>query len=145
VTPLTIPEGWEAWLAFFRARLPDPIEEIGIDAGTVCFQAGDPLEVVVRLGPRSITVFDCVADESGPAPRRVRPRRLATVRWTALAEDAGVAVVSALIEAARRARRATYRICARCERPTAPERMHDDEICEPCAAEEARAASRPRS
>lgn len=145
MTALAIPEGWEAWLAFFRARLPDPIEEVGIDEGIVRFQAGDPVEVVVRLGPRSITVFECVADESGPAPRRVRPRRLATVLWTALAEDAGVAVVSALVEAARRARRATYRICARCERATPPERMHDQEICAACAVEEARTARRSRS
>jgi hypothetical protein len=141
MTPLPIPEGWEAWLAYFRARLPRPIEEVTRDAGSICFQAGDPPEVVVRLGLRSITVFECVGDESGPPPRSVRLRRLATVRWTALSEDAGVAIVSALVEAARRARRATYRICARCERPTAPERMHD-EICEPCAVEEARAARR---
>lgn len=140
MTPLSIPEGWEAWLAYFRARLPRPIEEIACDAGALRFQAGDPPEVVVRLGLRAITVFQCAGDESGPPPRSVRLRRLATVRWTALSEDAGVAVVSALVEAARRARRATYRICARCERPTAPERMHDGEICEPCAAEEARAA-----
>jgi len=142
VTALPIPEGWEAWLAFFRARLPDPVEEVGTDEGAVRFQAGDPVEVEVRLGPRSITVFECVGDESGPAPRRVRPRRLATVRWTALAEDAGVAVVSTLVEAARRSRRATYRPCARCERATPPERMHDDQICEPCAVEEARGARR---
>lgn len=140
--PLPVPEGWEAWLAYFRARLPRPIEEVALDAGTLRFQAGDPPEVVVRLGPRSITVFECVGDESGPPPRSVRLQRLATVRWTALGEDAGVAVVGALIEAARRARRAAYRVCARCERPVAPEQMHDDEICEPCAAEEARAARR---
>ena len=51
-----LPEGWEAWLAFFTAALPRPVEQAQAADGSITFRAGDPGEVIVHLAPNVITV-----------------------------------------------------------------------------------------
>jgi hypothetical protein len=148
-----LPEGWEAWLAYFSASLPDPVTQTVAPDGTVAFHAGDPGEVIVHLAPDLITVssFSVRWSRAAAGPRRggaghglaLQPLIVAKpagyVRWRRLPPNNAQAVVDALVAAARAARLATFRVCDQCERTWPPELMYDDETCDGCAA---RAGSR---
>jgi hypothetical protein len=127
-----LPRGWEDWLAFFAAQLPEPVEREGTGEDTVLFLGGDPPEVIVRLSPRTIDVGEfTVRRVAGNA--MVTPRWLGRLRWTRLGTDRAIAAVEALVAAARENRRSRFRTCVVCERLTAPEHLRDDEVCQGCA------------
>lgn len=129
---MRLPPGWEDWLAFFAARLPEPVRRDQAGDDTVIFLGGDPAEVIVRLSPRSIDVGEfTVRRVSGHAI--VSPRWIGRLRWTRLGTDRAISAVEALVAAARENRRSRFRTCAVCERLTAPEHLRDDDVCQHCA------------
>jgi hypothetical protein len=67
IRTLRLPPGWEDWLAFFAARLPEPVTREDAEDGTVTYLAGDPGEVIVQLSQRAIAVseFRVRLDASG--------------------------------------------------------------------------------
>jgi len=129
-----LPEGWEAWLAYFSASLPQPVEQFTSADGDVTFQAGEPGEVIVHLTPHLITVSMHSFKRSSTFEPIVIARPVGYVRWRRLLPDDATAVVDALIAAARGARRAMYRVCRSCDSVHPPESMYDDEICIGCAS-----------
>ena len=124
------PEGWEEWVAFLTAHLPEPIQqEIG-PGGATFFAAGDPVEVVVRLSPSSITVSACASEREESL---LRPKRLGTIMWRRLPPSKAMFLVAGLIRSAREIRLATYRQCHHCEKMKPPEQMHEEDVCLECA------------
>lgn len=130
---MELPEGWEAWLAFFSASLPRPVEQVPAPDGSVTFRAGEPGEVIVHLTPNLITV-SMFSVQNTASQRIVIARPVGYVRWQRLLLDDATAAVEALIAAARAARQATYRTCSSCERTYPPEYMFDDQSCATCAS-----------
>jgi hypothetical protein len=120
-------------LAFFAARLPEPVTREDAEDGTVTYLAGDPGEVIVQLSQRAIAVseFRVRLDASG-VPVAI-PRLLGRIRWPRLPDDRAIAAVEALISAARQLRRDSFRTCAVCERQTPPERLHRSGVCLECS------------
>lgn len=134
---MRLPSGWEHWLAYFAARLPQPVfREDSDDA--ITYVAGDPGEVIVRLSPRAIDVAEFTVRTSA-GPSTIAPRWLGRVRWPRIPDDRAIELVEALIATARELRRSRFRECALCERPTPPEAMHDEWTCRACAAHDAAA------
>ena len=124
------PEGWEEWVAFLAAHLPEPIQqEIG-PGGATFFAAGDPPEVVVRLGPSSITVSACASEREESV---LRPKRLGIIMWRRLPSSKAMVLVAGLIRSAREMRLATYRQCHDCEKTKPPEQMCEEDVCLECA------------
>ncbi|MCU0256101.1 MAG: hypothetical protein MUF60_05115 [Vicinamibacterales bacterium] len=125
-------EGWEDWIAFFEARLPQPLDRADGEDGGITYTSGQPGEVVVRLTRATITVSEfAVAWDGGrlvPAPRR-----LGSLRWRRIGSSRAIAIVEQLLAAAREARRSRYLVCRSCERPYPPEWMHDEVTCQECA------------
>ena len=117
-------------LAFVLAQLPAPVDQQIDDEGARVITGGDPPEVIVRLADADVTVAEYAVPSPG-AP--VEPIAIGTVQWTAISAEAAMRVVKALVAAAREARRATFVVCAMCDRATPPEAMASDDLCEECA------------
>jgi hypothetical protein len=128
-----LPEGWEAWLAYFSASLPRPVEQVTAPDGSVTFRGGEPGEVIVHLTPNLITV-SLFSVQNTASQRIVVARPVGYVRWRRLQADDATAVVEAMIAAARAARLASYRTCSTCERTFPPEYMLDEQTCATCAS-----------
>jgi hypothetical protein len=128
-----LPEPWEAWLAFFAASLPRPVEQSTAPDGSVTFRGGSPGEVIVHLAPSIITVS--IFTVRGDFTRRpiVVARPVGYVRWRRVLPDDAIRVVESLIAAARAARLAEFRTCTLCERTWPPEHMADERTCVGCA------------
>jgi hypothetical protein len=125
------PEGWEEWAAFLTALLPKPVQEEVAPRGVTSFTGGDPAaEVIVRLGPSSITVFQVV---SQPDSSLLRSQRLGTILWRRMPSGTGMALVAGLVGSAREMRLATYRQCRCCEKTKPPEQMVEEDVCLECA------------
>jgi hypothetical protein len=127
-----LPEGWEAWLAYFAAALPQPVEQRPLPDGSVVFQAGDPREVIVHLMPGTITVSQYVVSRLHDE-ELVVARPVGRVLWRRLFNDDATAAVEALIAGARAVRRATFQRCEVCEQHKPPEAMADEVTCRACA------------
>jgi hypothetical protein len=123
---------WEALLTSVRHELPHPVVEEAVRDGSVVLIGGEPGEVVVRLTRSMATVSEYGVEWNGPDDLIVRPVLFGSVQWRRMPEIHALASLNALIRAARDARRATYRACARCQRLTAPEKMFDDGTCLEC-------------
>jgi hypothetical protein len=126
-------EGWEDWIAFFEARLPQPLDRADGDDGSITYTSGQPAEIVVRLTRSAIYVSEFALAWDGAQRLVPAPRRLGSVRWRRLGSSRAIAVVEHLLAAAREARRARYVICRSCERAQPPEWMHDETTCQECA------------
>jgi hypothetical protein len=127
---------WEALLTSVRHELPHPVIEEAVHDGSVVLVGGDPGEVVVRLTPSMASVSEYAVEWRGPTDLAVRPVLFGSVQWRRMPEIHALAILNALIRAARDARRATYRPCVQCVRLTAPERLLDDGTCQGCEASE---------
>lgn len=127
-------DGWEDWIAFFEARLPQPIERVDGDDGSITYTSGQPAEVVVRLTRGAIAVSEFAVAWDGPHRLVPAPRRLGSVRWRRLGSSRAIAIVEHLLAAAREARRSSYLLCRTCDRTHPPEWMHDEHTCHDCAA-----------
>lgn len=123
---------YEEWLAFIVTHLPAPVTEQQTDEGTT-FMGGDPGQVIVRLTRSRITVLEYSIAWTGPHTSVPAPRRIGTVAWRRARTHETTKAVAALIEAAREARLAKFRVCERCERSTPPEWMDDERVCQACA------------
>lgn len=122
----------DEWIAFISTHLPEPLERHEEADGWMTFTGGDPGEVIVRLSPTAIVVFEYAVQWDSPHTPTLAPRRIGVVHWRRARNHATVKAVGALIAAAREARRSKYRVCEMCEVPTAPEWMHGD-VCQSCA------------
>jgi hypothetical protein len=129
-----LPEGWEAWLAFFTASLPEPVEQAQLPDGSMLFRAGDPGEVIVHLMPGTITVSLFTVRSAPGGEPLVVARPVGRVLWRRLELDHATHAVDALIKAARSTRRASFRLCDVCEELKPPEAMREESLCESCAA-----------
>jgi hypothetical protein len=125
---------WEEWHAFISAHLPAPVVEETADDGATWFTSGDPAEVMVRLKGTSVAVFEYSVERQG---RRavVIPVRVGTLRSRGIDDTRAMGIVSALIDATRERRVATFQTCAYCERTTPPEWMAAEQACRSCASE----------
>lgn len=130
------PERFEQLIAFIEAHLTPPVHQTPAPDGSITFTSGDPIEVHVRLSASRITVFEHQVVWESPTAPTAHPRQVGSVSWRRLPEHAVMTVVGALIKGARERRVATYRSCRVCGRPTPPESLLDDEVCESCAEQE---------
>lgn len=127
------PERYEQLIAFLGSQLPSPVDQQSEADGALRFIGGDPPEVVAVLTQTSVIVSEFAGIWKSPLTFTARPRRVGTVRWRRLSENALLAVISALIKGAREARLASFRTCAYCRQRTAPEFLHDENVCQACA------------
>jgi hypothetical protein len=128
-----VAERVEQLIAFLGSHVPQPVDQQVLDDGSVQFLGGDPPEVIVVLTDTRVTVAEFAGRWDTPFKFQLRPRRVGTVRWRRLPENALLAALSALIKGARDARRAAFQTCALCGRQTAPEWLHDEHVCQSCA------------
>lgn len=130
------PERYEQLIAFLDNNLPAPVERRELADGSLQFIGGDPQEVVAQLTDTSVIVSAFAAVWDTPYALTPRPRRVGIVKWRRLPENAMLAAISALVKGAREARAASYRICDRCGRRTAPEWLETDTTCHSCAQQD---------
>ncbi len=129
-----LPEGWEAWLAYFSASLPQPVEQLATADGEITFHAGEPGEVIVHLTPDLITVSVHSTKRSASLKPIVIARPVGYVRWRRLLPEDATGVVDGLVAAARAARHAMFRTCRSCASVRPPESMFDEDTCMMCAS-----------
>jgi len=128
-----VPERYEQLIAYLNSQLPGPVTQEVDDDGALQFVSGEPPEVVVVLTQTSVAVAQFAGVWETPFHLATKARRVGTLKWRRLPENALLAALDALIKGAREARRAAYRTCQYCGRSTAPEWMHDDSACQTCA------------
>lgn len=126
-------QGVEEWHAFIAAHLPGPVEQEERADGATYFTGGSPGEVVVRLSRSTVTVWEYAVTWDGAYSPVIAPLLIGSVRWRRVAERAGMKAVQALIDAAREARLAKFRVCQHCSERQPPEWMHEVDICVACA------------
>jgi hypothetical protein len=110
------PERYEQLIAFLDNNLPSPVERQELADGSMRFTGGDPQEVIAELTDSSVIVSAFGAVWETPYSM--------------------LAALTALIRGAREARAASFRICERCGRKTAPEWLDTDTVCHACARQE---------
>lgn len=123
---------WEALVVSIAHELPQPVVQESVGDGSIVFVGGRPGEVVVRLTRSTATVAEYAVDSSAPHDATPRPIVFGSVRWRRMPEVHAIASLNTLIRAARDSRRAKYRTCLSCQRPTAPEAMFDADLCMEC-------------
>lgn len=126
-------DGWEDWIAFFEARLPQPLDRVELRDGSILYTSGQPAEVVVHLTRRVITVSEFAVSWESPDRAVAAPRRLGTIRWRRLNSSRAISIVEQLLAGARDARRSRFVLCPACDRVQPPESMLDDGVCLECA------------
>jgi hypothetical protein len=122
---------YEEWHAFIAAHLPEPVSVEDGEGDETWFTAGDPGEVVVRLRPRAVSVYEFAVRAAG-GRQSVRPRLVGTLRPAGVEDGRAMAIVDSLIDAARERRIGSYLPCRVCARPQPPEAMRDS-FCRECA------------
>ena len=130
------PERYEQLIAFLDNNLPPPVERQELADGTLQFTGGDPQEVVAQLTDTSVIVSAFGAVWETPYALTPRPRRVGIIKWRRLPENAMLAALTALIKGAREARAASFRVCERCGRKTAPVWLDTETVCTSCAQQE---------
>jgi hypothetical protein len=130
---MDVPERYEQLIAYLTSRLPSPVDQRTGPDGGLQFTGGDPPEVVVLLTETSVVVAEYAGVWNTPFTFSAKPRRIGSVKWRRLPENALLAALDALVKGAREARRSAYRTCQYCGKNTAPEWMYDEEVCESCA------------
>ena len=126
-------QSYEQWHAFIEAHLGQPLNREERSDGAIYFTSGDPGEVVVRLTGVSVTVWEYAVAWEGAHTQVVTPKLIGSIRWRRMSERAGTKAVQALIDAAREARKAKFRVCQQCRERLPPEWMHDNDLCVSCA------------
>jgi hypothetical protein len=121
---------YEEWHAFIAAHLPEPVSVEDGDGDEIWFTAGDPGEVIVRLRPRAVSVYEFTIRAAG-GRQSVRPRLVGTLRPLGVEDGRAMAIVDSLIGAARERRVASYEPCRACARRLPPEAMRDS-FCAEC-------------
>ena len=129
------PEGYEQLLAYLESQLPQPVERHDA-TDSIRFLAGEPPELIITLTETVLVVDEFTGEWEEPMKFRLAPRRIGVLHWPHLPDNEMLNALAALIKCARSARQATYKTCERCGRRTAPEWMHDDGICQTCAADQ---------
>ena len=127
------PERDEQLIAFLGSNLPAPVDRQEEVDGSIRFTGGDPPEVVVHLTQSSVIVAEFAGEWESPLTFAARPRRIGSVKWRRLSENALFNVVTALVKGARESRLASFRSARYCEQRTAPEWLHDTGVCQSCA------------
>ena len=130
---LDAPERYEQLIAFLASNLPAPVERHEDVDGSIRFTAGDPPEVVVVLSESSVVVSQFSGVWESPFTFSAKPRRVGTVKWRRLPENALLGAIAALVKGAREARLASFQTCQYCQQRTAPEWLHDEGVCQACA------------
>jgi hypothetical protein len=132
IVGMNAPERYEQLIAYLNSHLPDPVEQLDRDDGALQFLAGDPPQVVAVLTETSVTISEFAGVWDSPSKFTATPRRVGTVKWRRLPENALLAALSALIKGAREARLASFQVCRYCGLRTPPESLHDADVCESC-------------
>lgn len=130
---MDVPERFEQLIAYLNSQLPSPVDQQTADDGSLQFVGGDPPEVVVVLTETSLVVSEFSGVWKTPFEFAARPRHVGRLKWRRLPENALLGALDQLIKGAREARRSAYRTCQYCGRSTAPEWLHDEAVCQPCA------------
>lgn len=120
-------------MAFLGSQLPGPVDQQPGADGCIQFIGGDPPEVVALLTHTSLIVSEFAGIWETPFKFTAKPRRVGSLKWRRLPENALLDALSALIKGAREARLASFQICQYCDRRTAPEWLHEDGLCLACA------------
>lgn len=128
-----MPAAYEEILAFILAQLNDPVEQHETDDGAVVMTSGDPGEVIVRLSSAQVLVAEYAAEWQTPYEAAIEPVPIGSVNWSVISPEAAMRSIKALMGAAREARLSKYSTCTICEQRTAPEWMHSEDVCRPCA------------
>jgi hypothetical protein len=128
-------ERYEQLLAFLGSQLPVPVRQHTEDDGDVRFVGGDPAEVVVVLTESSVVVSEFAGVWQTPFTFAEKPKPIGLLKWRRMPENALWTALSALIKGARDARLSRFQVCRYCERNTAPEYLHEADVCQSCAAE----------
>ena len=129
------PERYEQLIAFLGSNLPAPVDRQEDADGSIRFTGGDPPEVVVVLTESSVVVSQFSGVWKSPFTFSARPRRVGVVKWRRLPENALLGAIAALVKGAREARLASFQTCQYCQKRTAPEWLHDQGVCQACAAQ----------
>jgi hypothetical protein len=127
------PERFEQLIAFLDNNLPSPVDRQELEDGSLRFTGGDPPEVVVSLTQTSVIVASFAADWETPYVLTPRPRRVGVLKWRRLPETPMFNALASLIKGAREARSASFRVCERCGRTTAPEWLETETVCHSCS------------
>src|SRR5262245_32453404 len=98
--------------------------------GSIRFIGGDPPEVVALLTSSSIVIAEFAGIWESPLTFKAAPRRVGSLKWRRLSENALLAALSALIKGAREARLSAFQTCQYCGKSTAPEWLHDAGVCQ---------------
>ncbi len=126
------PESFEELIAFIEAHLSRPVSQEHASDGSITFTSGDPIELHVRLSASRVVVLEHQVVWEDPSAPTARPRTVGAVNWRRLPEHTVMTVIGALIKGARERRVATYRMCQVCDRPTPPEWLGGDDVCQTC-------------
>lgn len=118
-----------------RTLLSDPVREESQLGGKLIFIGGDPGEVIVRVGPKKVSVAIFSVRWEGPHTPVVYPKELAVLNWKRIPAAQMLMTLHTMIESARELRRSRYRKCERCGETNPPEWMHDERTCQSCAEE----------
>jgi hypothetical protein len=130
------PERYEQLIAYLDSQLPQPVDRQAFANGTVQFTGGDPAQVVVLLTDRSVIVSAFAGLWETPFSFVAAPRRVGLVKWRRLPETPLLNALGALIKGAREARLSQFRTCQQCGKHTAPEWLHDNDVCQGCAGQD---------
>ncbi len=130
---MNAPERYEQLMAFLDSNLPPPVERQEAPDGAIQFIGGQPAQVVVTLSETAVSVAEFSGVWETPFRFAARPRRVGLIKWRRLPETALFNALSALIKGARDARQSRFQTCRYCGQKTAPEWMHDEEVCQVCA------------
>ena len=129
---MDVSEWYEQLIAYLNSHLPEPVEQLDSDDGALQFLAGDPPLVVAVLTDTSVTISEFAGVWEAPFKFTAKPRRVGTLKWRRLPENALLSALSALIKGARETRLASFQPCQYCGLRTAPESLHDTGVCQSC-------------
>lgn len=132
IVAMNAPERYEQLIAYLTSNLPDPVEQLDRDDGSLQFFAGDPPQVVAVLTETSVTISEFAGVWDSPSKFTATPRRLGTLKWRRLPENTLLSALSALIKGAREVRLASFQVCRYCGVRTPPESLHDTGVCQSC-------------
>jgi|SRR5690349_8649748 hypothetical protein len=132
ISDMDVPERYEQLIAYLTSNLPHPVEQLDGEDGALQFLGGDPPQVVAVLTDTSVTISEFAGTWESAMKFTAMPRRVGTIKWRRLPENALLAALSALIKGAREVRLSSYQACEYCGLRTPPESMHDTGVCQSC-------------
>jgi hypothetical protein len=123
---------FDEWRGLIAQLMPEPVVHASSSEENAWIVGGAPPEVIVRVSPRALSVFEFVDGGSAADGPTLRHNQVGRVDWSRLPREVALVLTGSLIDLARQSRRSRISLCRSCSATAAAEDLQTGSVCRHC-------------